>query len=157
MSVFKVNPQNILGLNHSKFKSQLLAMALAEPHTYFRLRDQVYTAIVENAVRDAYNLYWYILKDGIAGVKINDDGSTAVAGSQLRIATEKYKSPGGASEFIFSPQLSEAEINTFALEVSEAVKDIAEKCIDRIMPLEIRDLSIKRSKQLLPSSVTGGI
>ena len=56
-SVFKVNSQNILGLNHSKFKSQLLAMALAEPHTYFRLRDQVYTAIVENAVRDDYNLY----------------------------------------------------------------------------------------------------
>ena len=128
MSVFKVNPQNILGLNHSKFKSQLLAMPLDEPHTYFRLRDQVYTAIVENAVRDAYNLYWYILKDGIAGVKINDDGSTAVVGSQLKIGTEKYKSPGGASEFIVCSQLSEAEINTFALEVSEAVKDIAEKC-----------------------------
>ena len=156
-SVFKVNPQNILGLNHSKFKSQLLAMSLAEPHTYFRLRDQVYTAIVENAVRDAYNLYWYILKDGIAGVKVNDDGSVAVAGSQLKIATEKYKSPSGAGEFIFSPQMSEAEINQFALEVAEAVKDIAEKCIDKIMPLEIKDLAVRRSKELLPSSATGTI
>ena len=36
MSVFRVNPKNILGLEHSKFKSQLLAMALSEPHTYFR-------------------------------------------------------------------------------------------------------------------------
>ena len=34
-SVFKVDPQNILGLHHSKFKSNMLAMALAEPHTYF--------------------------------------------------------------------------------------------------------------------------
>ena len=73
MSVFKVNPQNILGLDHSKFKSQLLAMALAEPHTYFRLRDDVYTKIVENAVRDAYNLYWNILKEGKTGVAA--DGS----------------------------------------------------------------------------------
>ena len=64
MSVFRVNPKNILGLDHSKFKSQLLLMALAEPHTYFRLREQVYGAIVENAVKDAYNLYWGILKYG---------------------------------------------------------------------------------------------
>ena len=40
MSVFKVDPKNILGLDHSKFKSQMLAMALAEPHTYFRLREK---------------------------------------------------------------------------------------------------------------------
>ncbi len=37
-------------------------MALAEPHTYFRLREHVYSAIVENAVKDAYNLYWGISK-----------------------------------------------------------------------------------------------
>ena len=51
MSVFRVNPKNILSLEHSKFKSQLLAKALAEPHTYFRLRDLVYTAIVKNAIK----------------------------------------------------------------------------------------------------------
>ena len=85
MSVFKVNPQNILGLDHSKFKSQLLAMALAEPHTYFRLRDDVYTKIVENAVRDAYNLYWHILKSVLTGVNIDGTGGTPIV-----IATEKY-------------------------------------------------------------------
>ena len=46
MSVFKVDPKNILGLDYSKFKSQLLSLALAEPHTYFKLRDDVYTKIV---------------------------------------------------------------------------------------------------------------
>ena len=129
MSVFKVNPQNILGLDHSKFKSQLLAMALAEPHTYFRLRDDVYTKIVENAVRDAYNLYWHILKSGKTGVNVDGTGGTDIV-----IATEKYKNSAGNNEFAFAPQLPESEINTFALEVAEAVKDIAERCKDKIMP-----------------------
>ena len=63
-SVFRVTPKNILGLDHQRFKSQLLALALAEPHIYFKLRDIVYTGIVENAVESAYNLYWDVLKDG---------------------------------------------------------------------------------------------
>ena len=144
-SVFRVDPQNILGLNHSKFKSQLLAMALAEPHTYFRLRELVYSAIVENAVKDSYHLYWNILKNG----KIKDTDAS------LEIQTEKYKDNTGASKFIFRPDLPESEINTFALEVAEAVKDIAEKTIDRVMPLEIKDLAVRRSKEMLPSSATG--
>jgi hypothetical protein len=151
MSVFRVNPQNILGLDHSKFKSQLLAMALAEPHTYFRLRDDVYTKIVENAVRDAYNLYWNILKEGRTGVAADGTGGTPIT-----IETEKYKNSAGNNVFNFAPQLPESEINTFALEVAEAVKDIAERCIDKIMPLEIKDLAVRRSKELLPSSATGG-
>ena len=128
-------------------------MALAEPHTYFRLREQVYGAIVENAVRDAYNLYWGILKYGKTG-NVNEQGA---GGDQLSIATEKYKDSGNANKFDFIPNLPESEINTFALEVAEAVKDIAERCIDKIMPLEIKDLAVRRSKELLPSTATGGI
>ena len=130
----------------------MLAMALAEPHTYFRLRDNVYTKIVENAVRDAYNLYWHILKSGKTEVAADGTG-----GTEIKIVTEKYLNPAGNKEFFFAPQLPESEINTFALEVAEAVKDIAERCIDKIMPLEIKDLAVRRSKELLPNSATGGI
>ena len=35
-SVFRVDPRNILGLDHQRFKSQLLALALAEPSKYFK-------------------------------------------------------------------------------------------------------------------------
>ncbi len=130
-----------------------MALALAEPLTYFRLRDLVYTAIVENTVADAYNLYWGILKFGKTGA-VNEAGAN---GTQLSIATEKYKNSDDALQFIFRPDWPESEINTFALEVAEAVKDIAERCIDKIMPLEIKDLAVRRSKELLPSSATGGI
>jgi hypothetical protein len=139
-SVFRVEPRNILGLEHQKFKSKLLALALAEPASYFRLRDDVYTAIVEEAVGDAYNLYWNILKDG----------KKKETEAPIKIATEKYINPAGAREFIFIPNLPESEINTFALEVAEAVKDIAERCIEKIMPMEIKDLAVRRSKEILP-------
>jgi hypothetical protein len=138
-SVFRVTPGNILGLDHQRFKSQLLALALAEPHLYFRLRDDVYSTIVEQAVEDAYNLYWDMLKSG-----------KNKSGAVLKIATVKYTNPAGAKEFNFVPNLPESEINTFALEVAEAVKDIAERCIEKIMPMEIKDLAVRRSKEILP-------
>ena len=66
----------------------------------------------------------------------------------IKITTEKLI--GGTREFIFVPNLPESEINTFALEVAEAVKDIAERCIEKIMPMEIKDLAVRRSKEILP-------
>ena len=116
-SVFKVAPKNILGLEAQRFKSKLLALALSEPAVYFTLRDTVYTSIVEKNVEQAYILYWDILTDG------------NVAGTQLKIATKN-------GELLFAPKLPESEVNTFALEVAEAVKDIAERAVERIMPLE---------------------
>ena len=56
-SVFRVEPRNILGLEHQRFKSKLLALALAEPASYFKLRDDVYTAIVEEAVGDYIGIF----------------------------------------------------------------------------------------------------
>ena len=139
-SVFRVEPRNILGWEHQRFKSKLLALALAlaEPASYFRFWDSVYTAIVEEAVGDAYNLYWNILKDG----------KKKETEAPIKITTEKLI--GGTREFIFVPNLPESEINTFALEVAEAVKDIAERCIEKIMPMEIKDLAVRRSKEILP-------
>ena len=138
-SVFRVNPKNILGLDHQKFKSQLLSLALAEPHLYFKLRDEVYSTIVEDAVESAYDLYWDMLKDGK-----DKNGDVTI------IETLKYTNADGFNSFSFIPNLPESEINTFALEVAEAVKDIAERCIEKIMPMEIKDLAVRRSKEILP-------
>ena len=127
-SVFKVTPKNVLGLEHQKFKSKLLALALSKPASYFELRDKVFQNIVETAVESAYELYWNILTEGKGGTtQIAHDG------------------------FDFVPKLPESEVNTFALEVAEAVKDIAERAVERIMPMEIKDLAVSRSKQLLPN------
>ena len=132
-SVFRVQPKNILGLGAQSFKSKLLALALSEPAGYFELRDKVYQTIVEKAVEDAYNLYWDILTIGKSGT------------TQIGISL-KSRAP-----FPFVPNLPESEVNTFALEVAEAVKDIAERAVERVMPMEYKDLAIKRSKEILPT------
>ena len=132
-SVFRVQPKNILGLGAQSFKSKLLALALSEPAGYFELRDKVYQTIVEKAVEDAYNLYWDILTIGKSGT------------TQISVSKKDR------SEFPFVPNLPESEVNTFALEVAEAVKDIAERAVERVMPMEYKDLAIKRSKEILPT------
>ena len=43
------------------------------------------------------------------------------------------------SDFPFVLNLPESEVNTFALEVAEAVKDIAERAVERVMPMEYKD------------------
>ena len=139
-SVFRVDPRNILGLDHQRFKSQLLSLALAEPAKYFKLRYIVYTTIVEEAVSDAYDLYWNILRDGR-----REENCILIT-----IETKKYTNQQNQFFFTFIPSLPESEINTFALEVAEAVKDIAERCIEKIMPMEIKDLAVGRSKEILP-------
>ena len=131
-SVFKVAPKNILGLEAQRFKSKLLALALSEPAVYFTLRDTVYTAIVEKNVEQSDILDWDILTDGKVGT------------NQISISTKN------SGNLDFAPKLPESEVNTFALEVAEAVKDIAERAVERVMPLEFKDLAVRRSKEILP-------
>ena len=70
----------------------------------------------------------------------------------ISIACEKSGNVAGdAKTFNFVPNLPESEINTFALEVAEAVKDIAERCMEKLMPMEIKDLAVRRSKEILPN------
>ena len=66
-------------------------------------------------------------------------------GTQITI-----KKKDGSTDFNFVPKLPESEVNTFALEVAEAVKDIAERAVERVMPMEYKDLAVRRSKEILP-------
>ncbi len=131
-SVFRVNPRNMLGLQAQNFKSKL-ALALAEPATYFQLRDNVYQSIVETNVEMSYNLYWDILTKG----EVNE--------TQITVEDKE------GNEFNFTPNLPELEVNTFALQVVEAVKDIAERAVERVMPMEYKDLAVRRAKVILPN------
>ena len=114
------------------FKSKLLALALSEPATYFELRDQVYQSIVETNVEAAYNTYWSILTEGKIGA------------TQIKVQNK------AGNDFNFTPNLPESEVNTFALEVAEAVKDKAERAVERVMPMEYKDLAVRISKEILP-------
>ncbi len=57
-SVFKVSAKNQLGLEFQKTRAKLLSLALSKPENYFKLSEEVITAITENSVEGAYNAYW---------------------------------------------------------------------------------------------------
>jgi len=82
-------------------------------------------------------LYWWILTEG----KFKNDG-----GNMIQI---QYTDKTGTKPF--APKLPESEVNTFALEVAEAVKNIAERAVERVMPMEYKDLAVRRSKEILPN------
>ena len=128
-SVFKFSAKNQLGLDFQKTRAKLLSLALSKPEDYFKLREEVITAITENSVEKAYEAYWDLLTEG----KFGDD--------QLY-----YPAPDGTP---FQPRLPESEVNRFALKVANAIKEIAEEAVDEILPIDIDELAKKRSKSIL--------
>ena len=126
-SVFKVSAKNQLGLEFQKTRAKLLSLALSKPEDYFKLREEVITAITENSVEKAYEAYWDLLTEG----KFGDDQLTWPDGNP------------------FQPNLPESEVNRFALKVANAIKEIAEEAVDEILPMDIDELAKKRSKSIL--------
>lgn len=126
-SVFKVSAKNQLGLEFQKTRAKLLSLALSKPEDYFKLREEVITAITENSVEKAYEAYWDLLTEG----KFGDD---------------QLNWPDGNP---FKPNLPESEVNRFALKVANAIKEIAEEAVDEILPMDVDELAKKRSKSIL--------
>ena len=127
-SVFNFSAKNQLGLDFQKTRAKLLSLALSKPDNYFKLREQVISAITKNSVEGAYNAYWDLLTEG------------KYAGGQLNW-------PDGSGEF--KPNLPESEVNRFALKVANAIKEIAEEAVDEILPMDVDELAKKRSKSIL--------
>ena len=59
---FKVNPSDFRGIEHEKFRTKLLNLAITKPTEYNDLRMQVLEAVKERAVNAQYNIYYYAKK-----------------------------------------------------------------------------------------------
>jgi len=126
-SVFKVSAKNQLGLDFQKTRAKLLSLALSKPEKYFELREQVIEAITEKSVEGAYEAYWDLLTSG-------------------KFGDEQLQWPDGED---FQPNLPESEVNRFALKVANAIKEIAEEAVDKILPMDVDKLAKKKSKSIL--------
>ena len=66
-SVFKVSAKNQLGLEFQKTRAKLLSLALSKPEDYFKLREEVITAITEILLKRLTRLTGiYSLKENLA-------------------------------------------------------------------------------------------
>ena len=113
---YKVNPSNFLGIEHSAYKNEILALALSKPSEYYELRKNVVRNMETNLVSDAYTSFYNLLSDGSDKV-----GSTSIA-------------DGASQSSLFTPNLPKQEINQFALRAAKTLDAMVEEAIELVLP-----------------------
>ena len=133
-SKFYINIENELGLSYKKQRSALLGVALAKPANYYNLRAQLVEDITTKQVKDAYELYWGILKEGVISAKKIEYLNASDAKVQL------------------VPDLPEHMINKFASRVAATLEEIAEECVNMILPDDFLKLAQEKQKGVLSAN-----
>ena len=119
----KISTSNYLGIAYAQYENELYRYALATPEKYFDTRQKVFTYLTEKFAEEIYNRFYCLMTDGedTAG----DPLIRNAAGKQLR------------------PNMEMDEINRFALSAARTMKEISEKCLEKLMPVNF-DSIMKR-------------
>ena len=126
---FKVNPSDFRGIEHEKFRTKLLNLAITEPTKYNQLRMDVLEQVKEAAVNSQYNIYYYLLTTGMN--EKND----------LHVLVE---TPSADLTKLFVPRVPANVVNEFAMKASATIDKIAEDAIEMIMPDDWKDVADKQ-------------
>ena len=133
MSDFKVNTSNYLGLSNAKYKNELLRLALTKPEDYFKLRAEVLESITERIVKNMFDTFYNVMT---AGTVKNPAGAGQIPASEVKDAT--------GADNVFVPNMAYQDVSKFALSASETVQSICEECVEKLLPLNYRDLAESR-------------
>ena len=123
---FKVNPSDFRGIEHEKFRTKLLNLAITKPTEYNNLRMNVLEAVKEAAVNSQYNIYYYLLTTGR-----NELNNKSIV-------------EGDPNADLFVPRVPANVVNEFAMKASATIDKIAEEAIEMIMPDDWKDVADKR-------------
>ena len=133
-SKFYINIENELGLSYKRQRSALLGVALAKPANYYNLRAKLVQQLTVKQVKDAYDLYWGILKYGIIGAEQVKNKDELMADVNL------------------VPDLPEHLINKFASRIAATLEEIAEECVNMILPDDFLKLAQEKQKGVLSAN-----
>jgi hypothetical protein len=122
-SQFKVKVLNALGRQEKTARNQLYASALKNPDKYITTREAIIKSIVDDLVQTNYDVFWDILTKG--KLPNGDD----------------MKLPDGDK---YNPGVAEQKAGAFCMKVAESLEDIAEACIEMVMPVNHADLAIRK-------------
>lgn len=117
---FKVDTNDVLGLNFQEYVSNVRCLALASPAQYFELRRDVLRVVKRDAISALYETFYCVLSKG------TDKNGNAIG----KLGTANYQ-PGYPSQ----------KINNFSLEVSKVLADYIDTCIDIILPDDFEKIS----------------
>jgi hypothetical protein len=132
-SKFYIDIANELGLGYKKNRAKLLGTALGKPANYYLLRAELVEKLTEKQVTDAYKMYWDLLKLGWL------PGTTTA---------HKYKD-GNDKDALLVPDVPEHLINKMASRIAATMEEIAEECVNMIMPEDFLKLAHEKQKDIL--------
>jgi hypothetical protein len=132
-SKFYIDIANELGLGYKKNRAVLLGTALGKPANYYNLRAHLVDVLTEKQVKDAYKMYWDILKLGHLP-------------NQTKPHSFKNGNDGDSN---LVPDLPEHLINKFASRVAATIEEMAEECVNLIMPEDFLKLAHEKQKDIL--------
>ena len=131
-----LNPNNHLGLDYNKSRSDLLALALSHPVGYYNLRSEVITAITEEAVLAIYDKIWSILSTGLVP-KSGDKNEHQI----------QYQ-PKTGPKVNFSPNLPSVQISKYAMSLAQQVQVTSEAIVEILLPQDYLKLSQSTTRAL---------
>ena len=123
---FKVDPDDVLGIAYSRYKTTVYALALSKPALYYDGRAIIVDQIKEAAIKGIYNTIYDFLKSGKCG------------GTRVEDA---LKTPN------LQPCYPSAKINELAIGAAESLDEIIEKCIAVVLPANYDDIAQKKITQ----------
>lgn len=130
-SKFYINIENELGLSYKKQRAALLAVALSKPANYYNLRADLIDKITTNQVKDMYEMFWNLLKNGVV------DGSPV-----------EYLNENNVKNYL-KCDLPEHLINKFSSRVSATLEEICEEAVNLILPEDFLKMAQEKQKNIL--------
>ena len=131
---FRIDPDNYLGLQHDKFKSDMMQIALTNPTRYYALRNNVMQNTVRTVVKEMYNTVYLLLTKG----KLID---TDLSGSASNDPESKRAIDEGGK---FVPNMSEKEVSDFSMSVATTVRTMLVQAIHKLLPDDYINLASAR-------------
>ena len=129
---FKLNPQNYLGLEHDKFKSDMMQIALTNPTRYYAIRNNVMQNTVSTIVKDMYEKIYFLLTIG----SLTENGGPSSAANGVNGPVD-----GGE---LFIPKMSEKEVSDFAMSCATTMRTMLVQAIHKLLPDDYINLASAR-------------
>jgi hypothetical protein len=131
---FKIDTGDYLGIKYESFKDEMLALALAEPSEYFKLRKSVLATVKQQAVEDQFRIYYNLLTAGKD--KENNDIIPRDAGVREETARK------------FAPNYPKQLTSQFALGAAKTIDKIAEEAVEILLPKDYKSISQDRFSKI---------
>ena len=117
------DPNDVLGLQYTKYKSSLYSESLSKPSSYFKLKQELEDKLKENLVSNIYKVVYELLRYGV----IDGDhvcGFYDEAKNNARI-----------------PGVPSSTVNELSLSITATMNDFIDSVISLLMPPSFLQLS----------------